>query len=80
MFATYRLTALTQDGEMLWFALDGGAKLLEDGKQVEGWLHREWRDRVLIITRKGGHVGRESYLVIPSDEAEAMEAKRGALG
>jgi hypothetical protein len=65
IFVTYRLIALTQDGEMLWFVLDSRAKLIEDGMQVEGWLHREWKDRVLIVTRKGGPVGRESYLVIP---------------
>jgi hypothetical protein len=65
MFVTYRLIALTQDGEMLWFVLDGRAKLIENGMQVEGWLHREWKDRVLIITRKRGPIGRESYLVNP---------------
>ena len=63
MFVTCRLIALTEDGETLWFVLDGRAKLIEDGMQVEGWLHREWKDRVLIITRKGGPLGRESYLV-----------------
>ena len=65
MFVIYRLIAMTQDGEMLWFVLDGRAKLIDEGMQVEGWLHRERKDRVLIITRKGGPVGRESYLVIP---------------
>jgi hypothetical protein len=65
MFVTYRLITLTQDGEMLWFVLDGRPKLTEDGMQVEGWLHREWKNRFLIITRKGGPAGSESYLVIP---------------
>jgi len=65
VFVTYRLIALTHDGEMLWFVLDGSVELREDGKQIEGWLHREWKNQVLIITRKGGPLGRESYLVIP---------------
>jgi hypothetical protein len=65
MFVTYRLIAMTQDEQILWFVLDRRAKLTEDGMQVEGWLHREWKDRVLIITRKGDPVGRESYLVLP---------------
>jgi hypothetical protein len=65
LFVIYRLIALTQDGEMLWFVLDGRAKLIEDGMQVEGWLHRQWKGRILIVTRKGGPLGRESYLVSP---------------
>ena len=65
MFVAYRLVVLTQTGEMIWFVLDGRAKLIEDGMQVKGWLHREWRGQALIITRKGGPVGRESYLVAP---------------
>ena len=66
MFLTYRFLALTQDGEMLWFVIDSRAKLMEDGMPVEGWLHREWKDRVFIVTRKSGLGGRQSYLVSPS--------------
>jgi len=50
---------------MLWFVVDGRAKLFENSKQVNGWLHREWRDRAFIVTRKGGHIGSGSYLVLP---------------
>jgi hypothetical protein len=63
IFVGYRLVALTQNGEMLWFVADGRAKLFENGEPVDGWLHREWKNRVLIVTRKDGQ-GRESYLVI----------------
>lgn len=64
-FLAYRLVALTKDGEMLWFFLDRKAVLTENGKQVDGWLHREWRDQAFLITRTSGLGGRESYLVVP---------------
>jgi hypothetical protein len=65
MLVTYRLIALTRDGGMFWLVLDGSAELVEDGTQVEGWLHHEWKDRFLIVTRKAGPAGRESYFVSP---------------
>ena len=72
MFVGYRLIALTEDGEMLWLVLDGRAKLIEDGMQVEGWLHRDWKDRALIVTRKGVPLGRASYLVGPGGRRGAF--------
>lgn len=65
MFVGYRLLVLTNDGEMAWFVLDGRARLIEDGKPVDGWLHREWRDRVFLITLNSDSDERRSYLVIP---------------
>jgi|SRR5579862_215391 len=72
IFVTYRLIVLTQEGAMLWLVLDSGANLTEDGVQIKGWLHREWKGRFLIVTRNGGPAGRESYIVLPSSRRGAF--------
>ena len=77
LFVAYRLLALTKSGEMIWFALDRRAVLIENGKQVDGWLHREWNGRVLIVTRNKGPAGKVSYLVMTGRRSPFVEGCDG---
>lgn len=65
IFLSHRLVVVTQAGEIRWFVLDGSAEVIEDGTQVEGWMHRDRKGWAFIITRNDRPAGRESYLVIP---------------
>ena len=77
MFIAYRLIVLTHDGEVLWFIIQRNAALTADGKPADGWLHREWKDRAVVVTwnRLGK---RASYLVTsPSDPRRAYVQECG---
>lgn len=65
LYVAYGLVEMSRDDEMLWLVLNRKAVLIEDGKRIDGWLHREWKGPILIMTRESGPAGRESYLIFP---------------
>jgi hypothetical protein len=77
LFMAYRVFALTREGSMLWFVLDRSAVLVENGKPVSGWLHREWKGRALIFTRSSRPAGRSSYLVTSGRRGTFVEGCNG---
>ena len=68
LFVAYRLVVLTQSDELLWFVIDRSGALVADGRPAEGWLHREWKGRYLIVTRSRHGGWRKSHLItFPTD-------------
>lgn len=62
LFVVYRFIDMTREDEMLWFAIERRSVLTADAKPIDGWLHREWKNRFFIVTRND-QTRRESYLI-----------------
>jgi hypothetical protein len=71
LFVSYRLIVLTQREGILWFVSPRQAVLSINRKSADGWLHREWSHRWILVTVNS--LGkRESYLVwLASDPTKA---------